>query len=206
MGTSTIELAEKLLKVASQHGGYFTAAQAVTVGYADSTHGYHIRNGDWERAGRGVYRLVGCPPSKWARLFLFLLWSRGRDGAPQGTFCRQSALLLHGVESRNGGPVHMIVPPSFRRNTPIPTGLRVYHETVAPNDIVILDGLPATKLGKTMSDLGLCSTEPKISARSLDAGQRELGFWDAPAVTSLRTTSEWSGGLSFNEAISRGED
>jgi hypothetical protein len=67
MGTSSKELARKLLKLAQRQHGCFTAAQALEIGYADSVHLYHVKNGEWIRVFRGVYRLAEAPATPAAR-------------------------------------------------------------------------------------------------------------------------------------------
>ena len=46
-----------LMEIAQAHQGYFTTRQAIAAGYADNTHTYHVRTGNWERVQRGIYRL-----------------------------------------------------------------------------------------------------------------------------------------------------
>jgi hypothetical protein len=198
MGTSTKDLARRLYDLASGQGGFFTAAQAVSVGYADSVHGYHLNKGDWERAGRGIYRLTQIPRPKWSRLFVLLLWSRGKDGTPQGVFCRETALLLHEDGANICGIAHMIVPPGFRRNTSIPEDLQLYSERLSDGDIQICAALPVTSLSKTMKDLGREYINPKISL-----SDHQKGTICEPA--GLRS-GEWSPGVSFLQALERGED
>lgn len=198
MGTSTKELALRLSELASAQGGFFTAAQAVSVGYADSVHGYHLKTGSWERAGRGIYRLTRIPRPKWSRLFILLLWSRGKDGAPQGVFCRETALLLHENGGNISGTVHMTVPPGFRRNSETPEDLRLYAESLSDDDREICATLPVTSMSKTLSDLGIENTNPKIKSQA--------GLADPGNATRSHKSGEWAPGISFLEALERGED
>ena len=84
MGTSSKELAQKLRKLAKRQHGCFTAAQAIETGYADSVHLYHVKNGEWIRVFRGVYRLADAPETPAARCTAALLWTRDKNGKVQG--------------------------------------------------------------------------------------------------------------------------
>ena len=50
-----------LMAIAQDQQGYFTTKQAIQAGYADNTHPYHVRAGNWERAWRGIYRISHLP-------------------------------------------------------------------------------------------------------------------------------------------------
>ena len=76
MGTSSKELAQKLRKLAKRQHGCFTAAQAIETGYADSVHLYHVKNGEWIRVFRGIYRFADVPETFSARCMAALLWTR----------------------------------------------------------------------------------------------------------------------------------
>jgi hypothetical protein len=120
MGTSSKALAEKLRKLAARQHGCFTAAQAIDIGYADSVHLYHVKNGKWVRISRGIYRLADAPETPAARCMAALLWTRGKDGLIQG-FLRQdtvAALLQH--ELLPGTPIQIGVPKGFRRSSLVP--------------------------------------------------------------------------------------
>ena len=47
-----------LMTIAQDQQGYFTTKQAIEAGYADNTHPYHVRAGNWERVWRGIYRMA----------------------------------------------------------------------------------------------------------------------------------------------------
>ena len=61
--TSSRDTARVLLEIASRQGGYFTAQQAHSVGYAYPEQSYHVSQGNWARVARGIYRLRGYPSS-----------------------------------------------------------------------------------------------------------------------------------------------
>jgi predicted transcriptional regulator of viral defense system len=83
-----------LMAVAQDQQGYFTTKQAIAAGYADNTHPYHVRAGNWERASRGIYRISHLPIPEDGEMMVWLLWSRGRDEQPLAAISHQTALSL----------------------------------------------------------------------------------------------------------------
>src|SRR6516164_1549508 len=54
----------RLYEVAEAQQGFFTAKQAKSAGFAENTHPYHVRAGNWIREHRGIYRLRLFPPTE----------------------------------------------------------------------------------------------------------------------------------------------
>jgi hypothetical protein len=71
-----------LMTIAQDQQVYFTTKQAIEAGYADNTHPYHVRAGNWERVWRGICRMAYLPPPEDGEMMVWLLWSRGRDEKP----------------------------------------------------------------------------------------------------------------------------
>jgi hypothetical protein len=138
--------ADALRIEARKSAGYFTATQARAAGYADSVHGYHVEQGDWVKAMRGIYRLAECPLPPWPALVEFSLWSRDRNGNPQGVFTHATARQVHGLERRTDGPIHMTVPRSFRKNTAPPEGLILHKEDLAESAWEQRDGFRVLRI------------------------------------------------------------
>lgn len=164
MGTSSIELARRLAELASGQAGCFTARQALAIGYADSVHKYHVVNGDWIKCWRGIYRLPEFPQDRLSELVPWLLWSCNRAGAPQGVYCRATALWIHRQGPPPKGPWQMAVPPHFRRNAATPPRLELHKERLAPGDIEQHGPVRVTTLEKTLRDLDLPPRAPQVPA------------------------------------------
>ena len=107
-----------LTALAASQGGYFTAAQAEGAGYDYPHLSYHLSKGNFERTGRGLYRIPTLPLSEHDDLVRLWFWSRGRDDEPQGVFSHQTALALFDLAEFIPTKVHMIVPKSFRKRPP----------------------------------------------------------------------------------------
>ena len=48
----------QLFAVATEQRGYFTAAQAVELGYSHQAQAHHVKVGNWLRVDRGIFRLT----------------------------------------------------------------------------------------------------------------------------------------------------
>lgn len=107
-----------LTALAASQGGYFTAAQADGAGYDYPHLSYHLSKGNFERVGRGLYRIPTLPLSEHDDLIRLWFWSRGRDDRPQAVFSHQTALALHDLAEFIPTKVHMTVPKSFRKRPP----------------------------------------------------------------------------------------
>lgn len=125
MGTSSKELARKLLKLANRQHGCFTAAQALDIGYADSVHLYHVKNGEWIRVFRGVYRLAEAPATPAARCMACLLWTRDKNGKILGALALETAVALRNGTLIPSQPVQIAVPKGFRRSSDVPDGIQI---------------------------------------------------------------------------------
>lgn len=147
------EVYNRLYETAADQGGYFTARQAVAAGYADNTHPFHVRSGNWVREQRGVYRLAKYPLGDNSDLVLWCLWSRDRADAPQGVYSHETALAFHGLSDVNPAKLHMTVPPRFRRRSPIPEILVLHRGTVPEEDADRVQGFRVTRPLRTLADL-----------------------------------------------------
>ncbi len=141
MGAEYKHYAMALAERAAPTRGYFTAAMAREAGYADSVHAYHVRNGDWEKAYRGIYRLAGEPETPFGELIIWSIWSRNRAGDPQGVYTGETARWILGLRERPPGPLEMTVPPGFRKNCEVPERLRLIKEAIPAEEIRLKDGI-----------------------------------------------------------------
>src|SRR5262249_44258236 len=105
----------RLFEIADRQQGYFTAGQALNCGYHDSHYQRYIANGEWLKAGRGVYRLSHYPVSDRPDLIEWSLWSRNKKGEIQGVWSHETALDLYELCDIMPAKLHMTVPKHFRR-------------------------------------------------------------------------------------------
>lgn len=145
--------AKKLYAIAETQQGYFTAGQAVACGYPTSNHVYHLRTGTWRREYRGIYRLARFPVAEDAQYVMWSLWSRNRQGSPQGVYSHQTALALFDLSDLMPRRLYMTVPPGFRRNAPVPDVLVLHRGRLAPSEIEARSGYCVTRPLRAITDL-----------------------------------------------------
>lgn len=149
MGTSSKELERKLRKWTRRQHGCFTAAQAIETGYADSVHLYHVKNGQWIRVFRGVYRLAAAPETPAARCMAALLWTRDKNGRIQGVLAPETSAALRSGRLADGQPVQILVPKGFRRSSDVPDGIQInvsataLHKTSKKGEVPVEGTRPA---------------------------------------------------------------
>jgi predicted transcriptional regulator of viral defense system len=148
-----------LMNIAQDQQGYFTTKQAIEAGYADNTHPYHVRTGNWERVGRGIYRLTHLPPPEDGEMMAWLLWSRGRDEKPVAVMSHQTALSLFELGDFNPAKIHMIVPPAFRRNTRPSKAVVLHRAGLTPAELTHLRGLTVCRPLRALVDLAAANPE-----------------------------------------------
>jgi predicted transcriptional regulator of viral defense system len=155
------DMRRSLFALATGQSGYFTAAQALEVGYSYSAQKFHVDQGNWERVDRGIFRLPDWPPSRADSLIRSSLWARGK-----GVVSHDSALNAHDIGDANPAEVHLTVPPNFRATA---TGVRLHRGVVPPGDIVERQGFRLTTPLRTLLD---------IAAGNLDTEQLATAIGD----------------------------
>lgn len=103
------DLRRQLHELAFAQSGYFTAAQAVAIGYTYQSQKYHADHGNWLRVDRGLFRLPGWPSHAEDPYARWTVWSAGR-----GVVSHASALAVHDLSDMNPSRVHLTVPAGFR--------------------------------------------------------------------------------------------
>lgn len=186
---------EQLDLIARSQGGYFTAAQASGAGYPDSLHVYHTREGHWEKVARGIYRLSTFPIIDWPELIIWSLWSRDREGRPQGVVAGSTALQVYGALPREAGLVILMVPRSFRKNCEVPAGLQLVKGELGPEEVESRDGYRIVTLRKALEQTADRPDFEMILTRARDLPD----YYRAPAPTAQPARD-------FNDIINAGED
>lgn len=143
---------DHLFAIAESQDGYFTMAQALEAGFARSTHSYHVKEGNWLREHRGIYRLRQYPQSENGQLVLWSLWSRDRHGEPQGVYSHTTALSLRDLSDANPSKLHMTVPPDFRRNSETPAVLVLHKSRLEPHEVIRERGYAITTAMRAILD------------------------------------------------------
>jgi predicted transcriptional regulator of viral defense system len=147
------EAERRLSAVAQAQQGFFTTKQAINAGFAEKTHAYHVRAGNWMREYRGIYRLADYPTGDRPDLMLWYLWSQNRKEVPEGTYSHETALSLHELSDVMPSKLQMSVPKHFRRNSRIPEILELHREDLTGEDVQEMHGVRATRPLRTIADV-----------------------------------------------------
>ena len=162
--------------IAASQAGYFTAGQALSVGYEDANFGHHVRTGAWKRVTRGIYRLADWPDQPGDDLLFWHLWSRG-----QAVVSHLSAVEHWGLGQLEADRPHLTVPRGFRRVLPTQAGpAPVLHrrELEWQRDVTFSDrGFKVTTVPRTIIDV----------APLVDADHLALALQDAFSRGYLRS-------------------
>src|SRR2546428_5990833 len=122
-----IELRKRLTALAGPQSGYFTAQQALKIGYSYPAQRYHADRGNWTRVDRGIFRLPEWPTGQHDDLVRWTLWSRHR-----AVVSHETALAVHGLGDVNPARIHLTVPPGFRAR---PHGVVLHTGAVPTSDL-----------------------------------------------------------------------
>ena len=152
-----------LTEVAATQGGYFTAKQAEIAGYDSQQLSYHLKAGNFERAGHGLYRIPTLPFAEHDDLLRLWLWSRGHDDQPRAVVSHQTALAMHELTEFIPTEIHLTVPSGFRKKSP--DGCTLHKGQVDSSETQPFDALPVTTPIRTMHDL---ARDPSIPAEQFE--------------------------------------
>ena len=151
MRKNAAELRRALTALAMRQAGYFTAAQALEVGYSHQAQRYHAARGSWDHVGRALFRLPDWPEREEDVYVRWRLWSRHL-----GVVSHQSALAVYRLGDVDPPLVHLTVPRGFRASDP---AVALHRGTLPPEDV-------------TEREAGYLITTPERSL--LDAAAAEL--------------------------------
>jgi predicted transcriptional regulator of viral defense system len=126
--------------------GFFSASQACVAGYSYQAQKYHVDNGNWDRVGRGIFRLAGWPAGITDPYVCWTLWSGGR-----GVVSHATALTIHDLGTANPDRVHLTIPANFRPH-PRPE-LFLHRATLPAADIDEREGYRITNVVRTILDV-----------------------------------------------------
>ncbi len=175
-----------LRRLAATQSGYFSAAQALELGYSYPQQTYHAGHGNWQRIARGIYRFPEWPVGDYDDLVRWTLWSRGL-----GVVSHDTAISVHDLGDVNPQRVHLTVPPGFRAKA---DGVAVHHGELGAGDTWEREGYRITTpfrtaLDAAASELSLeqltevvknvCQLAPNTAAHQLRREAERMGHREA---------------------------
>jgi predicted transcriptional regulator of viral defense system len=148
----------RLFEIASEQGGYFTAAQASTCGYSSALLSHHAKSGTFIRIRRGLYRFREYPSS--SREDVLAAWMAvGKDSS---TVSHESALDVLGLSDIIPDVIHITVPRS-KRNLPSFPGIKIHTTTrlIQKQDTLTRDGIVVTSPMRSILDAAKKGAAPE---------------------------------------------
>lgn len=170
MAQSHREASRRLFEVAEGQHGFFTAKQAKAAGFAESTHSYHVKVGNWTRELRGIYKLVLFPLTDRPELVPLALWSRNRNEEIEGVYSHQTVFSFYELSDLSPAKLHMTVPKNFRRNSEIPGVLVLHYADLPESDVEAVQGFKLTRPLRAVLDL---IAEGRVEERWIRQGLRQ---------------------------------
>lgn len=153
------DLRRRLFNLAAEQGGYFTAAQANSVGYSYQAQAHHVTAGNWYRVDRGLFRLAEWIPETQDDLIRWTLWSKGR-----GVISHETALAAHGIGEFESARVHLTVPAGFSKRD---DAVRVHFADLPDADIAQHSGYRLTTVLRSLVDVAAAGADEDQLARAI---------------------------------------
>jgi predicted transcriptional regulator of viral defense system len=135
----------ELRALAYRQAGYFSAAQAVKIGFSHQAQKHHVDHGNWLRVERGIFRLRDWPATIEDSFVLWTLWSGER-----GIISHESALAVHDLGVLDPAHVHLTVPQGFRAQHP---AVVTTHGSLEPADVEDRGAFRVTTPLRTLLDV-----------------------------------------------------
>lgn len=146
-----IDLKKQLHSLAFAQAGYFSARQALDVGYSYQAQKYHVDRGNWQRIDRALFRLPGWPAQA---ADIYVRWSVWSDNS--GVISHQSAADVHRLGDFDAGDVHLTLP---QLNKSKASGVVLHVGALAPSEIQSKSGFRVTTPLRTVLDLAASSLD-----------------------------------------------
>jgi predicted transcriptional regulator of viral defense system len=159
------ELRRRLTTLAASQSGYFTAAQALALGYSYQQQKYHRDQANWLLIDRGIYRLPEWPAGEHESLVRWSLWARGK-----AVVSHETALAVHELGDANPVLVHLTVSPEFRARAP---GVKLHRAVLPADDVRDQQGFRITTPLRTLLDVASGNLDQdQLTTAVVDALQR----------------------------------
>lgn len=160
--------ADRLYSLAESQGGYFTAADAKSVGYDYALQHFHVQRGTWTRVDRGIYRLKRFPSGEYEDLIRWWLWSR-----KEGVISHESAAAVYGLGDILPSKVDLTVPMNFRKK--VQQGVVLHKAKLSSSDTEMREGFRIMTPLRTVLDMARQHLDPeRLTAVVKDAVRKGL--------------------------------
>jgi predicted transcriptional regulator of viral defense system len=157
---------KRLYELAEAQAGYFTTKQAQHSGITRQLLRYHVREGNLQRAARGVYRLAQFPAQRFEDVVVACLWA-GADAVAS----HDTALAVYALSDAMPALIHLTLPRTFRGRRP---GVRFHYGPLGAAERTLRDGIPATTVERTLRDVATTAEPELVRAAIREALERGL--------------------------------
>lgn len=175
------DLRRALQRLAFGQAGYFTAAQALEVGYSYQAQKYHVDYGNWTRVDRALFRLPDWPAGKDDTFVRWVLWSAGR-----AVVSHESALAAHGLGDIDPAKVHLTVPPGFHARD---SAVVLHVAALRDSDVEPRQGWSVTTPRRSILDVAA----GEVSQEHIDSAVREAVDRGLVTARRLRSAADAAG-------------
>jgi predicted transcriptional regulator of viral defense system len=159
---------DRLYALAERQGGHFTSADASVLGYTTAHQHFHVKQGNWVRVDRGIYRLKRFPSTAHEDLIRWWLWSRKK-----GAISHESAAALYDLGDVLPSKTHLTVPPDFRKKSV--AGVVLHKALLNEKDVETRESCRVTTPLRTILDLAREHLDPeRLTAVVKDATRKGL--------------------------------
>jgi len=138
------ETETQLYQIAEEQAGYFSLVQARKLSLQRNQIYREVGRGKFVRAGRGIYRFVQFPASRFEGIHVAVL-----SAGPQAVVGFQTALYVYELSDLVPDEIHLILLATSSRRRP---GIRVHTIQLNTDDVTQFEGLPITTVDKTIVD------------------------------------------------------
>lgn len=158
---SRTEKLQQLFELAATQAGYFTTAQARTLGYSARSLVHHAAAGHFERMSRGFYRLVGVPAG--SHDDVVGAWLRF---VPRGAVVsHDTALALYDLAPSRSREIHLTLPREHRPRIARAEADVKLHTTIAPlrrHELASRFGVRITSPARTIVGVADIGADPSV--------------------------------------------
>lgn len=170
-------------ELALEQHGVLTAAQARELGVAHKALGSMVDRGRLDRLAYGLFRDLGAPITPWTQYAAAVMWPQGVNGV----LSHETALALLDLSDANPPKIHVTVPKGHRprRRSPLP-GMVLHHADVSQDETMSVEGLPVTRLWRTIRDCAATNLGPALLRQAIEDGLAK-GYLTELEAAKLRT-------------------
>lgn len=186
------DLRRRLAGLAATQSGYFTAAQAIKIGYSYPNQKFHVDRGNWVRVNRGVFRLPEWPVGPHDDLVRWSLWALGK-----GVASHETALTVHDIGEFDPARVHLTVPVRFSKSDP---SVALHRARLEAGDVEERSGFRLTTPLRSLIDVATAGADLDQLARAI-ADARDAGLVTPRQLRQRAEEVDVGGALHIEQAL-----